>query len=105
MAARRVLLSYLDHNKIFSIPADVTCDVSYIKDKFLTSFDLKDDLTVDVLLQRYDKDWEAFVDLSTEDKLSDKDKVKAIVTYELSVKKPFGSSSNTSAAASIVSLY
>ena len=61
---RRVLLSYLERNKPVTIPIDVADgDISYLREKFLKSFDYSKNVKLRVTFQCYDKEWEMFTDL------------------------------------------
>ena len=87
--AKRVLLSYLERNKIVNIPErKEENDVQYMKNEFLNIFNLIDDVTVDVSFQKFDNEWGAFIDLEDGDELNNKDKVKAVVTRTLNMQSP-----------------
>ena len=88
--AKRVLLSYLERNKIVDIPErKEENDVQYMKNEFLNIFNLIDDVTVDdVFFQKFDEEWDAFIDLEDDDELNDKDKVKAVVTHTHNLQSP-----------------
>ena len=49
--AKRILVSYLERNKIFVLPEGAENDVQYLKIEFLKTFKLIDDITVDVIFQ------------------------------------------------------
>ena len=38
-------------------------DLSYLREKFLASFDYSSNVKLTIIFQRYDKDWEMFTDL------------------------------------------
>ena len=80
---RRVLLSYLDRNKV-TIPRDIVGrDISYLREKFLTSFDYTKNVKLRVIFQRYDNEWEMFTDLEEDARIEHKDKLKVVVSPSL----------------------
>ena len=71
--AKHVLISYLERNKIVNIPErKEKNDVQYMKREFLDIFNLIDYVTVDVSFQKFDKEWDAFIDLEDGNDLNDK---------------------------------
>ena len=80
MAAKRVLVSYLDRNKIITIPGETgEGDVQYVVKEFKKAFNFEGCVNLVVVLQKFDPDWDAYVDLEGDDTLANKDKVKAVV--------------------------
>ncbi len=81
---RRVLLSYLESNKPVTIPGDKAgSDVSYLREKFLASFDYSSNVKLTIIFQRYDKEWEMFTDLEDDATIEHKDKLKVVVSPSL----------------------
>ena len=71
--AKCVSISYLEQNKIVNIPErKEENDVQYMKREFLNIFNLIDDVTVDVSFQKFDMEWDAFIDLEDGYELNDK---------------------------------
>ena len=77
---RKVLVSYLDRNKIFSLPdtTDIS-DVKYLHQEFLVAFFSAQNINFVVVFQKYDSDWDSFVDIEGDSVLSDKDKLRAVI--------------------------
>lgn len=85
--SKTVLLAYLESKKKIIIPGDSSKpDLDYLREEFLTSFRPKCDANVslEVTFQRFDPEWNEFVDLDDGDVLVHKDKLKAIATPILS---------------------
>ena len=77
--SKTVLLAYLKSKKKIIIPGDSSkSDLDYLREEFLTSF--KCDANVSLTFQRFNPEWNEFVDLDNGDVLVHKDKLKAIVT-------------------------
>ena len=73
-------MSYLDRNKVIVIPDDTEeGDVNYAKTEFRRVFSFEGDANLTVILQKFDHEWNAYVDLEDDDALGDKDKIKAVV--------------------------
>lgn len=83
--AKRILLSYQERNKVFTIPEGAR-DLPYLKAEFLKAFNLIDDITVEVFFQKYDDEWDTFIDLEDSDILITKDKLKAVVSHNVSLQ-------------------
>jgi hypothetical protein len=99
--AKKVLVSYLERNKVFTIPdtarEEGVKEVQFLKLEFLKAFNLADDITADVVFQKYDEDWDTYIDLEAGDMLMTKDKLKAIVSHNVILQHtPVCGSVNTS---------
>ena len=80
MAEKKVLVSYLERNKVGTIPAEtIDGDVSYVVNECRKMFGLGECANVVVVLQKFDSEWDAFVDMEEGDALSNRDKVKVVV--------------------------
>ena len=78
---KTVLLSYLENKKRVTIPANnKKPDLEYLREVFLTSFKFERNVSLDVTFQRFDPEWNDFVDLEDGDELVHKDKLKAVVS-------------------------
>ena len=60
---RRVLLSYLDRNKPVIVPQDTESDISFLRKQFLRSFNYSKNVRLVVTFQRFDNEWNEYVDL------------------------------------------
>ena len=79
--ARTILVSYLDNNKRIVLPSEKSeGDLSYLKDQFLTQFKFERNVTLKVTFQRFDSEWNEYVDLDDTEEIRHKDKLKAVVT-------------------------
>ena len=86
---KTVLLSYLEKNKKITIPASTPkSDLEYLREIFLTSFKFESNVLLDVTFQRFDAEWNEFVDLDNGDEVCHKDKLKAVVTPILAQDTP-----------------
>ena len=80
MTLRKVLVSYLELNKLITIPeATEDGDVKYVTKESRRIFDLDGCENVMIAVQKYDKEWEAFVDLEDGDAILNKDKLKLVM--------------------------
>ena len=55
-------------------------DIAYLEPIFKSLFSFESNVNLCITFQRYDCDWDEFVDLETNDLVNDKDKLKAIVS-------------------------
>ena len=86
---KTVLLSYLENNKKVVIPANSSkSDLEYLRDIFLTSFKFESNVQLDITFQRFDSDFQEFVDMEDSDEVCHKDKLKAVVTPILAQETP-----------------
>ena len=70
----RVLVSYLGRNQIFSLEKDDTkSQMRDLKQKISSYFEIAN--TMKFILQRYDNEWDSYIDLGEEDTLEDRDKL------------------------------
>ena len=87
---KSVLVSYLDR------PSGLD-DLQFLESEFKTSFSFQKNVRLCVTFQRYDKDWEEYVDLEPTDIIENKDKLRAgmgSITYvnnELLLRLPVNS--------------
>jgi hypothetical protein len=92
---KRVLLSYNERNKVVTIPDDVDNDLHFLRMEFLRIFDITDDVTLLVVFQKFDEEWDSFVDLEESDVLQTKDKIRAVVTYKVLNNPPVQSTASS----------
>lgn len=76
---KRVLLSYIDRKKQVIIPPDTVDNMNYLKQEFLSSFNFSKNIKMAVTFQRYDPEWDDFVDLDDCAVIENKDKLKVVV--------------------------
>ena len=78
---RSVLISYLDRNKIIEIPSNTGCsDLEFLAKESKQYFAFGSNVNLRVTFQKYDSDWECFVDLEEGYAVVHKDKLKAVIT-------------------------
>ncbi len=75
-----VLISYLERKKVFKVPNNIENDIAYLKSEVLEGFDFGTNVNLDVTFQKYDEEWEDFVDVARDFKVANKDRLKAVVT-------------------------
>ena len=83
--AKRILVSYLERNKKIEIPVDKPNNVT--ESVFKSAFSFGGNIKLCITFQRFDKDFEEFVDLDYDEKINDKDKLKAVVSPLLDTKE------------------
>ena len=77
----RVLVSYLGRNQIFSLEKDDTkSQMRDLKQKISSYFEIAN--TMKFILQRYDNEWDSYIDLGEEDTLEDRDKLRLTIISE-----------------------
>ena len=78
---KSVLVTYLERNKVLKIPySNDSPDVKRLEKEFRKEFKFDSNVRLIITFQRFDRDWEEFVDLDDECTLLDKDKLKAVVS-------------------------
>ena len=76
-----VLVSYGERNKIISIPESKReSDLKYLSHKFKNVFSFGENVNLLITFQKFDRDWCEYLDLEENCCLSNKDKIKAVVT-------------------------
>ena len=89
---KTVLVSYLEKNKRMIIsPEESESELDYLRREFLVLFKFEANVKLDVTFQKFDSDWNEFVDSEDTDEICDKDKLKAVVTPILTQETPEGS--------------
>ena len=79
MAVRSVLISYLDRNKTIEIPSNTGCsDLEFLAKESKQYFAFGSNVNLRVTFQKYDSDWECFVEEGYA--VVHKDKLKAVIT-------------------------
>ena len=77
----KVLVSYLGRNQIFSLEEDDTkSQMRDLKQKISLYFEIAS--TTKFIFQRYDKEWDGYIDLGEEDTLEDRDKLRVTIISE-----------------------
>ena len=76
---RSVLVSFLERNKKVTIPIGTEAsDLSFLSAECLKSFSFDSHVNVGLTFQKYDADWDSFVDLEDDYIASHKDKLKMV---------------------------
>ena len=84
MSYERLLLSHRKRNKVVVVPVDKTeSDLSYRRKEFMKAFNYANNTSIDVTFQKYDPNWENYVDLSNDRILGAKEKLKAVITPQI----------------------
>ena len=79
--AKTVLLSYLEKNKRIVIPSEKPeTDLRYLNNQFIAQFNFDSNVKLDITFQRFESDWNEYIDLEDTDEVNDKDKLKVVVT-------------------------
>ena len=80
MMAKNVLLSYLERNKVFKVPYNKEgTDLDYTKGEFIKCFLFERNVGLCLSFQRWDDDWEEFIEIDDSDVITDKMKIKVVV--------------------------
>ena len=78
---KTVLLSYLERNKVFQIPDEKNdTDLTFLEKGFRKTFSYASNVSLTVTFQRYDEAWGEYIELSEDDIIRNKDKLKVVVT-------------------------
>lgn len=81
MAMKSVLVTYSERNKVFRIPKSIEFpDLIYLEKEFKKEFKFQPNINLEISFQRFEKDWEEFVEVDKDCTLNDKEKLKAVVT-------------------------
>ena len=78
-------ISHIERNKVIIIPDthDEDTDLMFLKRECLKSFGFGNNVSLSVIFQKFDIDWDSFVDLDDDCYLEHKDKLRLIVTPQL----------------------
>ena len=71
------MVSYNELNKVIKLAGDST--VKLLKEECVSLFKFGVNIKLDLVFQRYDPEWDAFVDLFDDEILKHKDKFKMVV--------------------------
>ena len=81
--AKKVLVSYLERKQVFEIPSTIEDDIAYLTSEVLKGFTFDTNVNLKVTFQKYDEDWDEYLDVSKDYKVKEKDRLKAVVTPSL----------------------
>ena len=96
MEKKCVLVSYGERNKVISIPESKRGnDLNYLSQEFKKMFSFGDNVNLLLTFQKFDNDWCEYLDLEENCSLSNKDKIKAVVTPILWDDTPLPSMAGT----------
>ena len=93
MEKKCVLVSYGERNKVISIPESKRGN--YLSQEFKKMFSFGDNVNLLLTFQKFDNDWCEYLDLEENCSLSNKDKIKAVVTPILRDDTPLPSMAGT----------
>ena len=86
---KSILVSYLGRNKVVDVPMlKEEFDVTLIKKEFRKQFSFVNQVSVEVTLQRFDQDWDEYVDLNSDYEVATREKLKVVVTSKLHTPTP-----------------
>lgn len=86
---KSILVSYFDRNKVVDVPMlKEESNVTFIKKEFRKQFSFGNQVSVEVTLQRFYKDWDEYVDLNSDDEVAKREKLKVVVTSKLHTPTP-----------------
>jgi len=82
---KAVLVTYLERNKVLKVPPnhEYTSDIGYLESAFRTEFSFEQAVNLTITFQKFDEDWNEYIDLEADAILQHKDKVKAVVSAKL----------------------
>ena len=74
-----MLISYMERNKVFKIPLNdsVKPDVRFLEEEFRQEFQMGSHVCI--TFQKYDLEWEEYVDIEDFDVVKNKEKLKVVV--------------------------
>ena len=78
---KTVLLSYLDRKKVVRLlPSESEeSDIVRLMTEFKSAFSFEKQVSIDVTFQRFEKEWDDYVDLDKDCVIADKDRLKVVV--------------------------
>ena len=78
---KSVLVTYLERNKILKMPvSNKTADLKFLEEEFRKEFKFDSNVNLLITFQRFDGEWDEYVDLDEDGALVHKDKLKAVVS-------------------------
>lgn len=78
---KSVLVTYLERNKILKIPvSSKTGELKFLEKEFRNEFKFESNVNLLITFQRFDGEWDEYVDLDEDCALAHKDKLKAVVS-------------------------
>ena len=77
---KAVLVTYLERNKVLKVPPnhEYTSDIEYLESAFCTEFSFEQTVNLTITFQKFDEDWDEYIDLEADAILQHKDKVKQL---------------------------
>ena len=81
--AKKVPVSFLERKQVFEVPNIIEDDLSYLTSEVLKGFTFNTNVNLEVTFQKYDKDWDEYLDVSKDYRVEDKDRLKAVVTSSI----------------------
>lgn len=82
---KTVLLSYGERNKPFTIPNKKEgSDLEYLEKEFRKFFQYEGNVSITITFHKYHRSpWDDWVEMSSDEEVNDKDKLKVVVTPRL----------------------
>lgn len=81
--AKKVFVSYLERKQVFEVSSTVEDDIAHLTTEVLKGFTFDTNVNLDVTFQKYDEDWDEYLDVSKTYKVKEKDRLKAVVIPSL----------------------
>ena len=80
MTTKSVLLSYLERNKVITIPVvKEGSDVQFIRSRFIQLFSFEKNVGLCLSFQKFDDEWQEYVELDDTEDVKNKEKIKVVV--------------------------
>ena len=79
----KVLVSYLERKQVFEVPSDIEDDISYRTSKVMKEFTFDTNVNLEVTFQKYDEEWDDYLDVGKDYKVETKDRLSAVITPRL----------------------
>ena len=92
--SKTVLVSYQDRHTIANIPISLkdSQDIEYLEAVVRKKFLLASNVHVEVVFQKFDPEWQEYVDLEKNTVLDQKEKLKMVITPIIVTPSPTGTS-------------
>ena len=87
LVMKTVLLNYLERNKPVNIPSDTGNELLFLENQFRLLFSYANNVSITVAFQRFSDEWEEYIELTENDIINNKDKLKVVVVPTITTPK------------------
>lgn len=87
--AKKVLITYSERVKEMIIPPNSGNEIEFLADRFFVEFGVRKSLC-SVTFQRFEKEWNCFVEVNSGSGVIDREKLKAVVEVSYRLTPPEG---------------